>query len=789
MFELIRVHQLNIMLVLCGSCAILIFLLYMTRFLPKTRMRALVRMEVLALFLLWFDRSAYIYAGNITKTGYVMVRVSNFMVFFLTSAILFGFERYLSDYLMNEGKLKEKPRRLSLVSQVSILGMILSVIAAFTGLYYYFDEHNVYHRGRGFLIAYIIPVVCPLIMFTVIKKYRKVFSRLIYISLVLYIFVPLVCGILQIFTYGISIVNMSMVAVSISLYVFTYIDINNTVEHAHEIEIENMLGEKLRMQKLFDQTALALVSAMEKKDVYYKGHSVRIADYSKRIAELAGKTPEECEKVYYAALLHDVGIIGIPDSIIDDPAYDDEVVREEMKKKPLIGNEILSRITEYPYLGVAAHYSHEKYNGSGYPEGLKGEEIPEIARIVTVADAYVSMTSEKRYREAKPDFLVREALVKGAGELYDPEFTEILLKIIDADSNDKVEEDTDRIESEISCVEYRENVSRGIALDNTVKLITFECTTLKDDSSDFSAPSIILFDSYDRRIHRSEKAIEAYAYLEYGEIWFDTHSITSSARRIIEKEIENKESAKNDNAVKKYEIRACRFEDHLRLVMKGPDYEKEVTVALSGGSKSAYLGLTGENCQLKNITMTPTGETVNADSIPRIAEEILYIDRLESDIKNKQIDRTRSDSTEGILLEDRIKLKFHTMSLPGANLVWHCPYILVYTSDDGAVNGPGYCEFSMIKLYGENDGDNEYATNSIYVKKTEEFHGWEEWKERNKNGLECEVRIKKKENHVVIKTTNLGIELENTVTILGETDKIYVALTGDQIALTDIRVK
>ncbi len=789
MFELMRDHQLNIMLVLCGSCAILIFLLVMTRFLSSSRKRILVMMELMALLLLWFDRMAYVYAGDVSNAGYVMVRVSNFLVFFLTSGIVCGFDLYLWDYLVHEGKVKTLPKRLAVVSYIAVIGMILSIVSAFTGLYYYFDANNMYHRGRGFLIAYIIPVVGPLIIFTVIQQYRKIFSKLIYISLLLYIFVPLACGILQIFTYGLSIVNMAMVAVSVCLYLFTYIDINNDVERAHEIEITNMQGENKRMKKLFDQTAMALVSAMEKKDTYYKGHSVRIADYSMRIAELAGKTPEECEKVYYAGLLHDVGIIGIPDNIIEDPAYDDETVREEMKKKPLIGNEILSCVTEYPYLGTAAHYSHEKYDGSGYPEGLKGEEIPETARIVAIADAYVSMTSEKRYREPKPDFLVREALVKGAGEKYDPLFTELLLKIIDAERNEEVVEDNDNIETEVSCHAYRENVTRGIALDDKVKKITFDCSSLEDDASGFSAPSVIIFDSYDKRIHTNEKAIEAYAYLEYGELWFDSHSITSSARRIVEKELENNDGGGRKSDADIYEISACRYEDHLKLIMKGPSYKKEVIVALPGGSKSAYLALTGENCELKNITVTHTDETVGADSIPRIAEEILYTDRLESDIKNKQIDRTRSDSTEGVEISDRLRLNFHTMSLPGADLVWHCPYILIYTSDDGSVHGENYREYSMIKLYGENDGDNDYATNSIYVRKTDEFRGWEEWKKKNKYGLECEVKIKKKDNRIILKTTNLGIELENTTTIKDDPGKIYVALTGDQIALTDIRVK
>jgi hypothetical protein len=194
----------------------------------------------MACFLLWFDRLAYIYAGDSGQTAFVMVRVSNFLVFFLTSAIVFGFNLYLIDLLTNEGKLSVPPKRLIFVGAMSVAGMLLAVVAAFTDLYYYFDETNLYHRGPGFLIAYIIPVLGPIIQYTVIREYRKKFSKLIYISLVLYIFVPIVCGIIQIFAYGISIVNMSMVAVSVFLYIFMYLDLNNTVEHAHKIEIEHM---------------------------------------------------------------------------------------------------------------------------------------------------------------------------------------------------------------------------------------------------------------------------------------------------------------------------------------------------------------------------------------------------------------------------------------------------------------------------------------------------------------------------------------------------------------------
>ena len=785
MIELIRAHQLNIMLMLCGACIVLAFLVFHTRFLSKSRKWILIFMEGMAFFLLWFDRQAYIYAGDPSHLGGIMVRVSNLLVFFLTSGIVFGLTLYLKDWLMDEGKLKKVPKRVTFSLFASVAGMILAVIAAFTNLYYYFDENNLYHRSSGikFLIAYIIPVIVPIILFTVILQYKNIFSKLVFVSLVLYIFVPVICGIIQIKMYGTSIVNMSMVIVSISLYVFTYLDINNTVERAHKIEMMNMESEKQRIQRLFDQTATAFVSAVEKKDDYLKGSAVRTAEYSRRIAELAGKDESECEKVYYAALLHDVGIIGIPDSIIKNESDPKKWNRELMKKKPLMGKEILSSISEYPYLSIGAQYSHERYNGTGYPEGLSGEAIPEIARIIAVADAYVTMTTKKRFREARPEFIAREKFVKGAGEEFDPEFANIMIKIIDHDSKNQTQSEAPVINDEYSFKEYRSEISEGIPIDRKVKKISFECECQTDDEHPFSAPSLILFDSFDRRVHDSEKTIKSYSFLEYGEIWFDQNVISTFAKKTEVTKFE-----KINRSDSKYEIIAGRFDDHLILKMTSPFAIKEVVVALEDAGRASYLALTGENCQLHKVTVEETGDTIGAEDIQRIAEKEKYTDRLESDLPNIQINRTRSDHTIGVELKRKLILDFHTMSLPGAFLVWNCPYVVLFSSADGTVGGKDYREYALIKLCGENESEEVYAKNNLIMKKKDEFLGWEDWNNKNRKGFECEVSIVQKGGHIVLKTENLGIEIENTTDISEVPDKIYVALTGDQVALTDIRI-
>ncbi|MBQ9550100.1 MAG: diguanylate cyclase, partial [Lachnospiraceae bacterium] len=185
----------------------------------------------------------------------------------------------------------------------------------------------------------------------------------------------------------------------------------------------------------------------------------------------------------------------------------------------------------------------------------------------------------------------------------------------------------------------------------------------------------------------------------------------------------------------------------------------------------------------------PTGDTVVIGDIPRIAERINYLDHLEADLPNIQIDRPRAGYTDGIEIKGRVRISFHTMSYPGANLIWHCPYIILFNSSDGKVNGENYEEYQMLKINGEDDTDERPYDNKFSMKKGSSFPGWESWKERNKQGLECVVEAERKGNTVTVRSENLGISIENILTVTDDMPgKVYVALSGDQVALTDIRI-
>ena len=790
MYDLLVNHQLNIMLGLSFACFTMALLLVITKFLSKRRKWILIAMELMATLLLFFDRQAYMYSGNVTKTGLVMVRVSNFIVFFMTSGIVFGFTMYVIDLLMTEGKLETIPRRLQLVAIASMLSMVMSIVAAFTGLYYTFDSMNVYHRGPGFLISYIIPTIGPIVLYTVVRQYKRRFSPIIYTALVLYIFGPLACGIIQIFAYGISIVNMAMVLVSIFLYVFTYLDINDTVMRAHEIEMSRLKEDRKSMKRLFDQTATAFVAAMEKKDAFSKGHSARAAEIAGRLAKAYGKNPDEIDEIYFAALLHNVGIMGVPDGIIENIDKLSPEQYEVYKQTPLISAEILSNISEYPFLSIAAKYVHEKYDGTGFPEGLKGEEIPEVARIMAVVDAYDEMTTKTKYRDPLPEPVVREEFVKEAGLSYDPKLAALMVEVLDQiamEEGVKGERPWDTIEKELTCKTYRETISLGVLVDESTTTISFTCEPRKEKESDFSAPSIIVFDSYDRRVHGNAKAIDAFKYMEYGEVWFDGHFISTDARN-MEVEAEDVGGDSSTWEEGKYIIFATKYEDHVKIAMTNGRKDMDVVIALPDSSKYASVAITGENCYISNITVEKSEKKTLEGDIKRIADVVSYTQRMESDIPNLQIDRHRSAYSQSIELVSNMTLAFHTMSLPASNLVWHCPYVILFYSEDGTVGGPGYKEFVQIKLNGEIDKNDLYARNTFTMKKHEDFPGWNEWKEINKRGMECVVKLTRKADTITLKTKNLGIEVQNITQITDGGDTVYAVLTGDMVAITDIRI-
>lgn len=178
-----------------------------------------------------------------------------------------------------------------------------------------------------------------------------------------------------------------------------------------------------------------LAEAIDAKDTYTNGHSGRVAYYAREIARRYGYDDKRLDEIFMIGLLHDVGKIGVPDAVINKPGRLTDEEFEIIKKHPEMGYHILEKIQEMPELTTGAHWHHERYDGTGYPDSLAGNAIPEEARIIAVADAYDAMTSRRSYRDILPQSAVREEIEKGKGSQFDPVFAEIMLKMIDDDTD------------------------------------------------------------------------------------------------------------------------------------------------------------------------------------------------------------------------------------------------------------------------------------------------------------------------------------------------------------------
>lgn len=198
-----------------------------------------------------------------------------------------------------------------------------------------------------------------------------------------------------------------------------------------EVKIKTKENNELTFQAI---TAIAKI--VDAKDKYTRQHSTRVAKFSREIAIRSGLFNEEqIEIIYRTALLHDIGKIGIRDDILNKNGRLTDSEFATMKTHTTIGAEILKDVTLIKDVDKGAKYHHERYDGRGYPQGLAGEDIPIVARIVGVADAYDAMTSDRVYRKHLSEEVVRGELVKGRGAQFDPVFCDIMLQIMD----DKVE--------------------------------------------------------------------------------------------------------------------------------------------------------------------------------------------------------------------------------------------------------------------------------------------------------------------------------------------------------------
>ena len=222
--------------------------------------------------------------------------------------------------------------------------------------------------------------------------------------------------------YPLYYILLAMVFINI---VFVSINIAVVIkDHQYKVRTEHD-------RKIIIQSMKTFTNFIDAKDKYTRGHSIRVGFYTKKIAERMDFDEDELDNIYYIALLHDVGKINISDAILNKPGKLDDDERDIIKTHTTNGAQILKDFSSVPHIVEGARYHHERYDGKGYPEGLSGEQIPLVARIIGVADAFDAMNSDRCYRKAYPMEKIVKELKEGAGKQFDPEVVKVMLELIE----------------------------------------------------------------------------------------------------------------------------------------------------------------------------------------------------------------------------------------------------------------------------------------------------------------------------------------------------------------------
>ncbi len=378
--------------------------------------------------------------------------LTNTVYFGLAISLGYCFLLYVESYV-NENAGRIKSIRVNKISYLSLLAIL--VLNMFTGFLFSFNEAGEYIHGSLYLFIYIVPLYYIFFSAVVLIKNQRFFKIKQKISIGVYIFMCLLGPVMQmlwfpdvllsVFTPSLAVlvILFSMETPDYQLLMKTLAELDDLRKNLQiEVKKQTKKAEDRRekVERLSEQVILTLAKTIDAKDKYTNGHSERVAAYSREIAKRMGMSEQEQHEIYHMGLLHDIGKIGVSDEIINKPGKltDEEYLM--IKKHPEIGGEILAIISELPDISIGAKYHHEKYDGTGYPYKIAGEDIPFYARIIGIADAYDAMTSRRSYRDVLPQQVVRAEIEKGRGTQFAPECADIMLQMIDEDTGYQLHE-------------------------------------------------------------------------------------------------------------------------------------------------------------------------------------------------------------------------------------------------------------------------------------------------------------------------------------------------------------
>ena len=305
----------------------------------------------------------------------------------------------------------------------------------------YDDAGNYIHQFLFVPVAYGFPILFFVIASIYMLRHHMMYKKSQLVTMLLAILIAGTLFFLQMLYFDnvlitFFIASIGVLVIFLSLETPEYLRLVQATAELNEAKTREAILES--KERLSREVMLALSKAVDAKDHYTNGHSSRVAEYAKEIAKRMGKSEKEQEEIYELGLLHDIGKIGVSKEIINKEGRLTDEEFDEIKKHTITGWEILKTITEIPWLSKGARWHHERYDGNGYPDGLKGKEIPEEARIICLADSYDAMTSKRSYSVPKSQKEVRDEIVRCSGTQFDPDIAIYLLEMIDEDTEFKL---------------------------------------------------------------------------------------------------------------------------------------------------------------------------------------------------------------------------------------------------------------------------------------------------------------------------------------------------------------
>lgn len=233
---------------------------------------------------------------------------------------------------------------------------------------------------------------------------------------------------------------------TLSLFYFAFLAlmVRSSVRISTQNEELKEFSEELKtsceeLKQGFADTLEALIVTLDQKDPYSAGHSLRVAAYSAAIGQELNLPEEKLDRLNRAALFHDIGKVCIPESILQKPAKLTKKEQQVVRQHTVVGSKIINPLTHMKDIVPGVRHEHERFDGNGYPDGIRGKEIPFEARVIAVADSFDAMMSDRPYRRALTQKQAEEELSRNSGTQFDPELVEIFLKVIKRDGLPKDE--------------------------------------------------------------------------------------------------------------------------------------------------------------------------------------------------------------------------------------------------------------------------------------------------------------------------------------------------------------